>query len=78
MLTFVKFEELTQEIQNAYAIYNHEYYLLLFEKANELFNLTYTYYFVPTGEGVDVMFVLDGVRELKDDTNIDLGIIAAE
>ncbi|MEE5993401.1 MAG: GGDEF domain-containing protein [Oscillospiraceae bacterium] len=74
----IKFEELTQEIQNAYAIYNHEYYLLLFEKANELFNLTYTYYFVPTGEGVDVMFVLDGVRELKDDTNIDLGIIAAE
>ena len=74
----IQFEELTQEIQNAYAIYNHEYYLLLFEKANELFHLSYTYYFVPTGEGVGVMFVLDGVRETKDGTNIDLGIIADE
>ena len=74
----IEFKELTQEIQNAYAVYNHEYYLLLFEKANELFNLSYTYYFVPTGEDVDVMFVLDGVRETKDGKNLLLGDVVSE
>ena len=74
----IQFEELTQEIQEAYAIYNHEYYLLLFEKATKQFGLSYTYYFVPTGEGVDVMFVLDAIREPKDGTNLLLGDIVDE
>ena len=74
----IDFEELSPEVQMAYAIYNHEYYLRLFEKANEEFGLTYTYYFTPTGEGVDVMFVLDGVRETKDDINLLLGDVIDE
>ena len=74
----IEFEDLSPEVQEAYAIYNHEYYLLLFEKANEQFGLTYTYYFTPTGEGVDVMFVLDGVRETKDDINLLLGDVVDE
>ena len=74
----IGFEELSDEVQKAYAIYNHEYYLQLFEKANKQFGLTYTYYFTPTGEGVDVMFILDGVRETKDETNLLLGDVVDE
>lgn len=74
----IEFEDFSPEVQKAYAIYNHEYYLLLFEKAKEQFGLTYTYYFAPTGEGVDVMFVLDGVRETKDGTNLLLGDVVDE
>ena len=74
----IEFDELSSEVQNAYAIYNHEYYLLLFEKANEVFGLTYTYYFAPTGEGVDVRFILDPTRETKDGINIDLGMVVDE
>ena len=66
---------LDSQTQNAYAVYNHEYYLNLFEKAAARFNLAYLYYVVPTGEGRDMCFVLDAVRELKDDTNLVLGIV---
>lgn len=74
----IQFEDLSPEIQKSYAIYNHEYYLQLFEKASEQFGLSYTYYFTPIGEGVDVMFVLDGVREKKDDTHLLLGDVVDE
>ena len=71
----IKFEDLTPEIQKAFTIYNHEYFLLLFEEAREAFGLTYTYYIVPTGEGIDMMYMLDAMRDQKDDVNIDLGIV---
>lgn len=74
----IDFDDLAPEVQNAYAVYNHEYYLLMFEKANEMFGLTYTYYFAPTGEDNDVIFILDPTRETKDDVNINLGDVVDE
>ena len=74
----IEFDDLAREVQNAYAVYNHEYYMLMFEQANEMFGLTYTYYFAPTGEGIDVIYILDPTRETKDDVNIDLGVIVDE
>ena len=59
----VAFDELSPEIQNAFAVWQHEYFLLLFEQARDTFGLIYVYYVVPTGEGYDVYYVLDALRE---------------
>ncbi|MBO4331212.1 MAG: diguanylate cyclase [Oscillospiraceae bacterium] len=61
----VDFSELSDELKAAYAIYNHEYYLELFEKASELFNTGRVYYLVPTGEGRVMYCVLDPSRETR-------------
>ena len=77
----VTLEELSEELQKAYAIYNHEYYLYLFEKASESFGLSYCYYLVPVGDDRDMCYVLDAVREEKkegDASYIDLGIVVSE
>ena len=70
----VDFSDLTPEVQNAYAVYNHEYYLALFEQAAETFGLIYAYYVVPTGEDQHMYWMLDAVREDRGDGNIALGI----
>ncbi|MBP5167569.1 MAG: diguanylate cyclase, partial [Oscillospiraceae bacterium] len=62
----VEFSELGDELKAAYAVYNHEYYLDLFEKAAEYFNIAYVYYLVPTGEGSHVYHVLDPSRETRE------------
>ena len=71
----IQFDDMTPELKNAFTIYNHEYFLPIFEEAGETFGLTYVYYVVPTGEGIDMMYMLDILRETKDDVNIDLGFI---
>lgn len=77
----VSFQELPEDVQHAYAIYNHEYYLLLFEKAAKTFGLTYCYYIVPTGEELHMYWMLDAVREQKTvngESYIELAIDALE
>ncbi len=69
----ISFSALSPELQMAYAIACHEHFLLLFEQANKTFGLSYTYYFVPTGEDELLCFVFDGVRERKDGGLIRLG-----
>ena len=59
----VSFYDMPQELQEAYAIYSHEYYLLLFEQAAQDFNIIYTYYLVPNTEPNTMFWMLDGVRE---------------
>ncbi len=62
----IAFEDLSPEVQMAYAVYKHEEYLLFFEKAAKNFGLAYAYYIVPTGEPLHMYYILDGVREEKE------------
>ena len=76
----VAFDEMPDELQNAYAVYSHERYLYLFEKAKENFGLAYCYYIVPVND-VEMCYVLDAVREEKikgGASYIDLGITVTE
>lgn len=76
--TDITFEELSDKTKDAYEIYSHEYYLSAFEKAREMFNLAYVYYWVPTNdETEELTFVLDserGERILNGKKYIELGI----
>ncbi len=61
--TNIDFEDLSAKTKNAYEIYSHEYYQAAFEKARDMFNLAYIYYFVPNDDGTDeVTIVLDSDR----------------
>lgn len=46
----IQFEELSDQVKAAHAIYNYEYYRYMFEEAAKSFNIIYAYYLVPTGE----------------------------
>ncbi len=62
--TDVKFEDMPEELQEAYTIYNHMYYVLLFEQAVKEFGLMYTYYITPFGdEPYTMCYVIDALRE---------------
>ena len=61
----IQFDELSSEVQEAFVVYNHEYYLDLFEKARSAFNVIYTYFVIPTGHELDMYFMIDAVREGK-------------
>ncbi|MCR4771120.1 MAG: GGDEF domain-containing protein [Oscillospiraceae bacterium] len=74
----VDFSELSDELRTAYAVYNHEYYLDLFEKAADRFGIAYVYYLVPTGAGRHMYYVLDPTRETREDGFLDLCIDADE
>ncbi len=67
----IAFEELTPEVQNAFAIARHEYYLLMFEEACRIFELQYVYYIVPYFEKLEACYVLDGVREGRSEKDPD-------
>ena len=54
-----------EEIQKAYFIYLHEYWLLTFENARKTFNLPYTYYLVPREEIFHMVYMIDGERTHK-------------
>ena len=59
--------ELPAEVQEAYCIYLHEYYLLTFENARKAFGLPYTYYLVPREEIFHMVYMIDGERTEKND-----------
>ncbi len=61
-----RYEELSDEEKKAYFIYQHEYWLLTFEKARESFNLPYTYYLVPREDEYVMVYMIDGERTHKD------------
>ena len=73
----IQIEDTPDEIQRAYFIYKHKYWLLTFEKARVVFNIPYTYYLVmgdqrsrldTLDDGVDpnynVCYMIDGERTL--------------
>ena len=55
------------ELQKAWFIYVHEYWVLTFEKARESFNLPYTYYLFMKPESSDVIYLIDGERTRRTD-----------
>ena len=65
--TDISFDELSEELQKAYFIYRHEYWLLTFEKARKAFDLPYTYYLVPFEDTGEVMYMIDGERTERED-----------
>ena len=65
----------TDEQKKAWFIYQHEYWLLLFEKARKAFDLPYTYYLVPKESEYIMIYMIDGERTHKglDGTKSDEG-----
>lgn len=63
--TNITFDELDDEVKQAYFIYSHVYWLLTFEWAREDFNLPYTYFLVPDTDTRTVMYMVDGERSSR-------------
>lgn len=63
----IQLSELTKEVQKAYLIYRHEYWLLTFEQARESFQIPYTYYLLPSQEDHTIVYMIDGERTRKKD-----------
>lgn len=62
----IKFDQLSAHLKELFTIYNHEKFLLQFEKARENFELIYTQYMVPPEDGkYELTYVLDCLREEK-------------
>ncbi len=74
----IELEDTTKEVQDAYFIYSHEYWLLTYEMARDAFDLPYTYYLVLGDErcrrenladgedyGHSVTYLIDGKRQLQ-------------
>ena len=72
------FADLSEEEKKAFAVWQHEYWLLTFEGAVSSFGVAYTYYLVPLDESSQVCWMLDATRELREGTEneLDLGIVA--
>ena len=73
----IQVENMDAELQMAYYTYKHIYWLLVYEKAREAYDVPYTYYLVPTGEKDLVTYMIDAVREKRanDEEYIDLGLV---
>ena len=63
----IRFDELSNEVKAAHALYNYEYYRYMFEEAAKSFNIIYAYYLVPTGESEHVYWFLDAVRDPEEE-----------
>jgi len=77
----VKFEDMPEEIQSAFATYYQEYWHNTFEKARDSFGLKYAYYLIPGEEKLHMIWMIDLLRELKvvDGVEyIDLGVDVLE
>jgi len=77
----VKFDDMPEEIQLAFATYYHEYWHNTFEKARDSFGLKYAYYLIPGKEKLHMIWMIDMLRELKvvDEVEyIDLGVDVLE
>lgn len=76
----VQVDKLEPELQKAYCIYKHIYWILTYEEAREIFHVPYTYYVVPTGTADEVVYLVDAVREPreKEKKYIELGITVPE
>ncbi len=66
----IAFAELSPEVQQAWFIYKHVYWLLTFEKARKVYDLPYTYYLYfkqePGAEEYTVVYMIDGERTEKE------------
>lgn len=58
----IEFEELDEDVQHAWFVYTHLYWLLTFEQARADFNLPYSYFLIPDENEHNVMYMIDGER----------------
>ncbi|MCR5746141.1 MAG: GGDEF domain-containing protein [Lachnospiraceae bacterium] len=65
----ITFDELDEDVKNAYFIYSHLYWLITFESARTDFNLPYTYFLIPNEEDYTAMYFIDCVRSSRADYN---------
>ena len=59
----VSFDQMSDELKRARAVYIQEYCIRMFEQARDSFGLAYTYYMVPVEEEHCCYFVIDALRD---------------
>ena len=65
----IEFDDLAPEVKKAWFIYYHEYWLLTFEEARAAFHIPYTYYLVPKEDIFYMVYMIDGERTAKKDSD---------
>ena len=65
----IEFDDMDPEVQKAWFIYYHEYWLLTFEEARAAFHIPYTYYLVPKEDIFYMVYMIDGERTAKKDSD---------
>lgn len=60
--TDVAKEDMPDWLQNLYHTYRHEYWLLIFEKSREAYNLPYTYFLLCDDDSHYTTYMIDGER----------------
>lgn len=73
----IPYSELDPEVQEAFAIYMQEKWVLTFEQATESFHIAYSYYVVPTGEEQNMYFLIDAVR-IEDEKDGEICLLLAD
>ncbi|WP_026651916.1 GGDEF domain-containing protein [Butyrivibrio proteoclasticus] len=63
LVTEVDYMQMSRALKILYVTYKHEYWLHIFEEAQDCFDVSYTYYVVPTGEHLHMYYMIDAVRE---------------
>ncbi len=75
------FEDLNPEVQRAYAEYQFQRWLLMFEEARDAFGLSFTYFLYPTAEPDTMCYMIDYDRigkEIDGEMYLDLGITSKQ
>ena len=58
----ISISDLPDDLKLEYYTYRHEYWILVFEKARESFDLPYTYFLLPDEDEHKVVYMIDGER----------------
>jgi diguanylate cyclase (GGDEF)-like protein len=61
----IAFDDLSDEVKQAFAVYTHEYWLHVFESAVETFGVKYAYYMTPGDDPFHMHYIIDAVRDKK-------------
>ena len=61
----IEFDELSDDVQRAYLVYRHMYWLLTFEQARDNFGLSSASYIVPNSERSTMTYMIDFMRESR-------------
>lgn len=62
----VSYYDMPEDLQKQFVVFQHEYWMYMFEQARPDLNVPYTYYVVPTGEKGHVYWMIDAFREPSD------------
>ncbi len=64
----VAFNDMSEKVKEAFAIWKYEKYLLMFEEAKEDFGIIYAYSVLPTAkdDSLEIFYITDGIREKRE------------